>query len=87
MIQFIILIYIIWLISECNEEIRFWQEKIIRQPYNYYLLTGLLIVGFIFRVCLGFKEAENLLYDYVEVNELNKILFPISIILVLEKTS
>jgi len=50
MIIFLILIFIIWFISKKNEKIKFWIEKTIQQPFNYYLLTGLLVIGFFLRI-------------------------------------
>jgi len=45
MIVFLVLIVAIWFVSKKNEKIRFWKEKVIQQPFNYYLLIGLLIIG------------------------------------------
>ena len=82
MILFLILIIIIWLISKSNDKIRFWKEKIIRQPFNYYLLTGLLIAGFFFR--LDYSDRFGCIIFAEPVFELKNILFStISITLVL----
>jgi hypothetical protein len=82
MIIFLILIFIIWLISKKSEKVRFWKEKIIQQPLNYYLLLGLLIVGFIFRLDYTIR-AGCLIHDG-SIFELRNILFSvISITLVL----
>lgn len=82
MILFLILVAVIWFISKKNRKIRFWKNKIIQPPFNYYLLIGMLIIGFFFRLdysdrfgCIVFKEP---------VFELRNILFSaISITLVL----
>ena len=82
MITFLILILIIWLISKKSEKVRFWIEKITQQPLNYYLLLGLLVVGFIFRLDYTIR-AGCLIHDG-SVFELRNILFSsISITLVL----
>jgi hypothetical protein len=68
----------IWLISRKNEKVRFWKEKVIRQPLNYYLLLGLLVVGFIFRLdytdrfgCIRFAEPifelKNILFSATSI--------------------
>ena len=48
MITFLVLIAIVWFVSKNGEKIRFWKEKIIQQPFNYYLLIGLIIIGSFF---------------------------------------
>ena len=81
---FLILVVIIWVISNkfLNEKVKFWKEKIIQQPFNYYLLIGLLIVGFIFR--LDYSDRYGCIYGGESIFELKNILFSaISITLVL----
>ena len=74
MIIFLILIAVIWLISKKSEKVRLWKEKIIRQPLNYYLLMGLLVVGFIFR--LDYTANSFGCFVFTEpVFELRNILF------------
>jgi len=78
MIVFLVLIVIIWLASKKSEKIRFWKEKVTQQPFNYYLLIGLLIVGFLFRLdysdrfgCIGFAEPifelRNILFSATSI--------------------
>jgi len=50
MIACLLLIIVIWTISKLNKEIRLWWNKLIQQPFNYYLLIGLLIIGFFFEL-------------------------------------
>ena len=73
MILFLILILLIWLISKKSEKVRFWQEKIIQQPLNYYLLLGLLVVGFIFR--LDYTDRFGCFVSAEPIFELRNILF------------
>lgn len=82
MITFLVLILVTWLISKKNEKVRFWIEKIIRQPFNYYFLIGLLIIGFIFR--LDYSDRFGCIQFSEPIFEFKNILFStISIILVL----
>ena len=82
MIEFLILIFVIWLISKKSERVRYWKEKIIQQPFNYYLLTGLLIIGFFFR--LDYSDRFGCIIGEEPVFEAKNILFSVtSMILVL----
>ena len=82
MITFLILILIIWFISKKNEKIRFWKERIIKQPFNYYLLTCLLVIGFIFR--LDYSDRFGCIRFAEPIFELKNVLFSAtSIVLVL----
>ena len=73
MIIFLIFIVTIWLISKKSEKVRFWKEKIIQQPLNYYLLLGLLVVGFIFR--LDYTDRFGCIRFAEPIFELRNILF------------
>ena len=82
MIEFLILIFVIWLISKKSERVRYWKEKIIQQPFNYYLLIGLLIIGFFFR--LDYSDRFGCIRSEEPVFEGKNILFSVtSMILVL----
>jgi hypothetical protein len=78
MIIFLVLVAIIWIVSKKSEKIRFWKEKLIQQPFNYYLLIGLLVIGFIFRLdysdrfgCIVFTEPifefKNILFSAISI--------------------
>ena len=82
MIVFLILVIIICLLSKLNEKVGFWKEKIIQQPFNYYLLIGLLIVGFFLR--LDYSDRFGCIVGGEAIFELKNILFSaISIALIL----
>jgi len=82
MIIFLILIVTIWFFSKKNERFFLWKEKLIRQPFNYYLLIGLLIVGFFFR--LDYSERYGDIVFPEPILTTKNILFSfISLLLVL----
>jgi succinate dehydrogenase hydrophobic anchor subunit len=47
MILFTILILIIFITAMKIDLVSDWYKRIITQPYNYYVLLGLLIIGFL----------------------------------------
>ena len=61
-----------------NKKIRLWEDRITQQPFNYYLLIGLLVIGVFFKLDYfdsGFEEC---------IFEVRNILFSVtSIVLVL----
>ena len=73
MIIFLILIVIIWFVSKRSERIRFWKEGVIKQPFNYYSLIGLLIIGFFFR--LDYSNRFGCIIGEEPIFELKNILF------------
>lgn len=77
-IIFLLLIIIIWVILKLNKKIKFWTEKIIQRPLNYYLLIGLLIIGFLlnldnsnrFGCIIGVEpifELKNILFSTISI--------------------
>ena len=75
---FLVLTIIIWLVSKWSEKARFWILKIIQQPYNYYILIGLLVMGFLSRFdysdrfgCIIFSEPifeiKNILFSATSI--------------------
>ena len=65
-------------LSKKSEKIKFLKEKIIQQPVNYYLLIGLLLIGFFFRLdysnrfgCIIFEEPifelKNILFSTISI--------------------
>lgn len=82
MIIFLVLVAIIWLVSKKSEKVRFWKEKLIQQPFNYYLLISLLVIGFFSR--LDYSDRFGCIVFAEPIFEFKNILFStISIILVL----
>ena len=77
MIVLSVLIVIIWFVSKKNEKIRFLKEKVIQQPFNYYLLIGLLIIGSFFGLyytdrygCIATWEpfeTKNILFSVISL--------------------
>ena len=82
MITFLVIITVVWLISKKSNKIFFLKNKIIQQPFNYYLLIVLLIIGFIFR--LDYTNQFGCIVTSEPVFELKNILYSsISIVLAL----
>ena len=73
MIIFIILFIIILLASQSNKKMRFWLNKIIDQPYNYYILLGLLIIGFSLR--FDYTERLGCIIGWEPFYDIKNILF------------
>jgi len=74
MLTFLILIAIIWGVSRWSEKARSWKNKLIQQPLNYYILLGLLVVGFFFQLDYSIRFGDIITREY-SIFELKSILF------------
>ena len=74
MLTFLILIAIIWLVSRWSEKARFWKNKLIQQPFNYYILLGLLVIGFFFQLDYSIRFGDIITREY-SIFEFESILF------------